>query len=277
MKSLRTGPSKINGSPSNPPAENDNAASKTSSTFHQILSDPDIVERVHVTIKDAHVFKLPTRHSVSIGYKGADWKEKMWQGNIKVVERGDHCLVLLVDKVNGNIFAVCPVKDGAIERCVDSSRYFVLRIESAQGRHMFIGLAFNFRNDAFDFNTALQDMKRGKEAELNPGSPFSGPSIDYRLKEGEKIHVNIPKVNLSVNDSNPSNTKQTSSSLSQNQNSTDRKKSSSSGFLAPSSKDTPSRALPTKNRNRKSKTGLSPQNPTTLYDAFSKVTMNPFH
>jgi hypothetical protein len=58
------------------------------------------------------------------------------------VERGDLTVVLLVDKSNGGIFAVCPVKEGAVDRCVDSSRYFVLRVENAAGRHMFIGVAF---------------------------------------------------------------------------------------------------------------------------------------
>ena len=31
------------------------------------------------------------------------------------------------------LFAMCPVKEGSVERCVDSSRYFVLKIQNAQG------------------------------------------------------------------------------------------------------------------------------------------------
>lgn len=42
----------------------------------------------------------------------------------------------------------------------DSGRYFVLKIVNEQGRHAFIGIAFNERNDAFDFNVALQEHKR---------------------------------------------------------------------------------------------------------------------
>ena len=57
---------------------------------------------------------------------------------MKVVERGEKCAIILVSQ-DGATFAVCPVKEGAVDRCVDSSRYFVLRIENAQGRHMFIG------------------------------------------------------------------------------------------------------------------------------------------
>ena len=42
----------------------------------------------------------------------------------------------------------------------DSSRYFVLKITSPDGRHAFIGLAFNDRNHSFDFNVALQEFEK---------------------------------------------------------------------------------------------------------------------
>lgn len=157
------------------------------------MQDPEIIERVRTTIPNAHVFKLPPRQSASIGWRGADWKEKVWQGTVKVVERLDQTAILLVDRTKGSIFAVCPVKEGAVDRCVDSSRYFVLRIENANGRHMFIGVAFNERNDAFDFNTALEDSRREREMEQHPVPAYTGPSKDYSIKQGEKIRVSIPK------------------------------------------------------------------------------------
>lgn len=110
---------------------------------------------------------------------------------------------MLVDKSSSNIFAVCPVtgRQGAVDRCIDSSRYFVLRIENAAGKHMFIGLAFNERNDAFDFNTALQDSRREKAAYEIAASNFSGPAKDYSIKEGEKIHIELkPKIKTSLSD-----------------------------------------------------------------------------
>ena len=175
---------------------------ETAMSFLESLNDTDVIERVRTTIKHSHVFKLPTRQTGSIGWRGADWKEKVWHGTVKVVDRDSLTAVLLVDAQKNTIFAVCPIKDGvnAVERCVDSSRYFVLRIENQLGRHMFIGLAFNERNDAFDFNTAMQDAKKEREFELN--AHLSGKNdmntttfanTDYSLKKGEKIKVNIPK------------------------------------------------------------------------------------
>jgi hypothetical protein len=162
-----------------------------SKEYLKSLQDPDMVERVRCVIKDAHVFKLPPRPT-SGGWRGADWREEVWQGTVKVVERGEMTLVLLVDKNTGQMFAVCPIKDGAVDRCVDSSRYFVLRIENANGRHMFIGMAFNERNDAFDFNTSLEDAKRERQAEQEPVVNLPNlPAKDYSIKEGQKITVNI--------------------------------------------------------------------------------------
>ena len=153
------------------------------------------VERVRAVIRNAHVFKLPPRPSAA-GWRGADWTEEVWQGLVKVVERGDKCAIVLCSE-DGVTFAVCPYKDGAVDRCIDSSRYFVLRIENSQGRHMFIGLAFNERNDAFDFNTSLEDSRREKEKEKDAQLSFGGfdqPQKDYSLKEGEKIRVAVPRV-----------------------------------------------------------------------------------
>jgi adaptin ear-binding coat-associated protein 1/2 len=199
------------------------------------LEDPEVVERVRCTIPDAHIFKLPNRPT-SGGWRGADWDKEVWQGTLKVVERGDLTVILLVDSNTGAIFAVCPVKEGAVDRCTDSSRYFVLKVENAAGKHMFIGMAFNERNDAFDFNTSLADAQREKEAELEAMEAAKkyeyGPAKDYSIKDGEKIHIAVDKVA----------SKKTAVSREQRRNSGGPGGGGGGGFLKPSSKDTPRRA-----------------------------------
>jgi len=154
------------------------------------------IDRLRVEIPNVHVFKLPPRQS-GAGWRGADWREKVWQGTVKIVERREEgseeesTKILLVDGTSSNIFAVCPVtgRKNAVERTVDSSRYFVLRIENASGKHLFIGIAFNERNDAFDFNTSLEDSRREKEAEKmshQTASTKYSSNKDYSIKSGEK-------------------------------------------------------------------------------------------
>jgi len=109
----------------------------------------------------------------------------------------------------------------------------VLRIQNVQtGRHMYIGLAFNERNDAFDFNTSLEDSRREKESDYKAellakemellgvttndntanGQRGSGGSsgrgvggMNYTMKEGEKIHVKIPILTNNKNYDNDNN------------------------------------------------------------------------
>ncbi|KAL7516008.1 hypothetical protein ACHAWX_001069 [Stephanocyclus meneghinianus] len=221
-------------------------------------SSDELIQRTRLKIPNAHVFKLPPKPHAG-GWRGADWRDKVWQGTLKVVERGDETAVLLVDaQEERNIFAVCPIvhfaESNGVDRCIDSSRYFVLRIQNAQGRHMFIGLAFNERNDAFDFNTALEDSRREKEVERQVakgvGVSAVGKSVDYKMKEGEKIRVSIPKFPKEDDGNSPSAAEgeNGSSSTSSGGGAAARRREAkktgsarSGGFLAPSSKDTPSR------------------------------------
>lgn len=242
--------------------------------FYDSFHDPTVVERVRVTLKNAHIFKIHPRKSAS-GWRGADWRDEIWVGTCKVVDRRDQTAIMLLHKTNAttadhtattsNIFAIClALEPGAVDRCIDSSRYFVLRVENSQGDRKYIGLAFNDRNDAFDFNASLEDAKRERQVEaalLSSPTSSTSPTAtsssnnDYSLKEGQKIHVNISKCKLNSSASDydsmmptPHNNlmnQSNSTTITNNKkkNKDDKITTSLKGLLAPSTKDTPSSRL----------------------------------
>lgn len=109
-----------------------------------------------------------------------------------MVARGSTLAIILQDDKN-QVFAICQVNDdSAVERTLDSGRYFVLRITNQQGRHAYIGIAFNERNDAFDFNVALNEFKNELHREQTATMmAASATSQDFSLKSGEKIKIKI--------------------------------------------------------------------------------------
>ena len=130
-----------------------------------------------------------------------------------IISRGRVCSIVSIDNEN-KIFAVCYAsEDGAVERTLDSGRYFVLRITNQQGRHACIGIAFNERNDAFDFNVTLSEFKNEIEREdqtnkltLESSSSSSAivqPLKDMSLKDGEKIKIKLTSSSKKKNDENP--------------------------------------------------------------------------
>lgn len=171
-------------------------------------ADDDSFEHTLLVVREVSVYKIPPR-STSGGYKCGDWlqTDKIWSGRLRVVSCKLRCEIRLEDPTSGDLFAACSVAPGhresAVEPALDSSRYFVLRIEDGNGKHAFIGLGFAERNEAFDFNVALSDhekyVKREIEEEANGGGNPGGeesqigihPAVNHRLKEGETIRITV--------------------------------------------------------------------------------------
>ncbi|KAG0486260.1 hypothetical protein HPP92_008355 [Vanilla planifolia] len=165
----------------------------------------EVFEHTLLVVREVSAYKIPPR-STSGGYKCGEWlqSDKIWSGRLRVVSCGERCEIRLEDPSSGELFAACFVLPGqrevSVETVLDSSRYFVLRIEDGRGKHAFIGLGFNERNEAFDFNVALFDhekyVKREKEEDSDgrgtDESPIDiHPAVNHRLKEGETIRINV--------------------------------------------------------------------------------------
>jgi len=95
------------------------------------MSADDDFETTLLVVGNVYVYRIPPRPSAQ-GYKAADWPDEslIWQGRLVIVERGDLAIIRLVHTQNGETFAECPVGPGSVEPVLDSSRYFVLRVES---------------------------------------------------------------------------------------------------------------------------------------------------
>lgn len=128
------------------------------------------------------------------GHRASDWpKDPSWTGKLKIVAKGRTVAIILFDDKN-QVFAVChATEESAVQKVLDSGRYFVLRITNQQGRHAYIGIAFNERNDAFDFNVALSEFRNELEREQNASKFFAEHTtpVDLTLKEGEKIKIKL--------------------------------------------------------------------------------------
>lgn len=122
------------------------------------------------------------------------WKQfQFWSGRLKLIQNDNHLFLILEDPVQLTEFARTEVTDpSVVQSTLDSSRYYAVRLER-NGKHAWIGLGFDERTDAFDFQASLQDFRkdsnRDKEIELMKKS--SENREDLSLKDGETIEVNF--------------------------------------------------------------------------------------
>ncbi|KAG8389195.1 hypothetical protein BUALT_Bualt02G0203700 [Buddleja alternifolia] len=157
--------------------------------------DEETFEHTLLVVREVSVFKIPPRPT-SGGFKCGEWlqSDKIWSGRLRVVSCDTRCEIRLEDPSSGELFAACFVNPGqreaAVESVLDSSRYFVLRIEDGRGKYAFIGLGFNERNEAFDFNVALSDHEKylKREGEKEGGS---GGGSEGGEDGGETIRINL--------------------------------------------------------------------------------------
>ncbi|WFD01619.1 hypothetical protein MOBT1_000295 [Malassezia obtusa] len=167
-------------------------------------------------VRECYVYRVPPRSSAA-GYRAGEWGDMetpLWKGRMRILEYSDRCEIRLEDGETGELFAAAPydVEGKSVEPVLDSSRYFVLRVESdaptpGQRRTAYIGVGFRERSQSFDFTVALQDWTRRRKAVLagandnndddeapprpSPHLP-AGPKQDFSLHEGEMLSIKLP-------------------------------------------------------------------------------------
>ncbi|TKY48926.1 Adaptin ear-binding coat-associated protein 2 [Spatholobus suberectus] len=164
--------------------------------------DAEPLELVLFQVSECYVYIIPPRKSAA-SYRADEWdvNKWAWEGILKVLSKGEECIIRLEDKSTGELYARAFLRNGEphpVEPVIDSSRYFVLRIEeSIDGRlrHAFIGIGFRERTEAYDFQAALHDhmkyLNKKKTAEEMEQHYQQTSSVDYSLKEGETLVLQI--------------------------------------------------------------------------------------
>eukprot|EP00927_Polykrikos_kofoidii_P078555 TRINITY_DN7536_c0_g1_i1.p1 TRINITY_DN7536_c0_g1~~TRINITY_DN7536_c0_g1_i1.p1 ORF type:complete len:380 (-),score=77.50 TRINITY_DN7536_c0_g1_i1:205-1239(-) len=157
--------------------------------------EDDDVEFTLLNLREISVFRIPPASSSS-GHKAEDWKQCIWRGRCRLCGKGKDLFIKMVDATSNELFAQCTIPLGEhekyVERVTDSSRYFVLKIQNGS-RHAFIGVGFQERNDAFDFNCSLADFKKTwvDRDEVSDAPQEQQPARDLSLKEGQKIQIKL--------------------------------------------------------------------------------------
>ena len=161
--------------------------------YLQSLKDLDVVEYVHCKIPDCHILKVPPSTSMH-GWSATEITEEVWQGSVKVVDRGTFSGIILLDRITNDPVAAWPVED-EVERCTDSSRYFILKVlNTANGTYFKVCLAFNERAQAFDFNVALA-TPRGGQTGTCPLVETASKAVEHG-RTGEKCAVTLDSAGL---------------------------------------------------------------------------------
>ncbi|KAJ7085676.1 hypothetical protein B0H15DRAFT_845889 [Mycena belliarum] len=163
----------------------------------------DEIQSILYIGREVSVFKIPPLKK-NEGHRAGEWGDlsaPLWKGRMRIVENSTGAAILFEDGSTGELFAKAEYDPArpSVEAVLDSSRYFVVRVEDA-GKKAYIGMGFQERSDSFDFNVALQDYTKRRKAALNPPSSSdepsphipAGPKKDYSLKEGQTFSISIP-------------------------------------------------------------------------------------
>ncbi|KAF8965206.1 hypothetical protein BDZ97DRAFT_1918359 [Flammula alnicola] len=161
------------------------------------------IDSILYIAREISVYRIPPLNA-NEGYRANDWGDlacPLWKGRLRIIENSKGAALHLEDAQTGELFARAEydVERPSVEAVLDSSRYFVVRVEDS-GKKAYIGLGFAERSDSFDFNVALQDYTKRRKAILNPPSVTdepsphvaAGPKKDYSLKEGQTFSISIP-------------------------------------------------------------------------------------
>ncbi|KAG2525780.1 hypothetical protein JM16_004227 [Phytophthora kernoviae] len=168
----------------------------------EVNDDTFVLERSLFQESGVWFYQVPTGQVTSLAPRADAWdpENPFLTGSIRVLQRGDACFVQL--------FEPCPLRitrdealDVYVHDCVDSSRYFMLRVEDEEsGRRAFVGIGFPDRTAAFNFKATLQDYTKYALRQLEVQTVETveetkdvqtSPKKDMSLPEGTTIRIHF--------------------------------------------------------------------------------------
>ncbi|KAG6553724.1 hypothetical protein Mapa_004639 [Marchantia paleacea] len=99
-------------------------------------SEPEAEENAELVlfqVEECYVYLIPPKKSAAT-YRADEWdiNKWNWEGALRVVSKGEECFIRLEEKSTGELYAQAIVRQDQplpLEAVIDSSRFFVLRIE----------------------------------------------------------------------------------------------------------------------------------------------------
>lgn len=178
------------------------------------LDLPDsAIQRIVFVTSNVHVYGIPPISS-NKGFSASNWTsstqptaQQIFTARLRIVEtsldgkiKAD---IVLEDPNTGELFAAAPYTSAVVvQQANDSSRFFAVRVQGEGGMRATLGIGFEDRSPALDFNIALAEMRKVSGAENDTSISARGmagkgkaaeetSNQDFSLKEGEKIHIQV--------------------------------------------------------------------------------------
>lgn len=171
------------------------------------------IQRVVFIANNVHVYGIPPISS-NHGFSASSWTsptqptaQEIFNGRLRIIETSIESKIkvdiVLEEPNSGELFAAAPYTSTAVvQQANDSSRFFAVRVQGEGGMKATLGIGFEDRSAALDFNIALGDAQKvlgvGNATASQTGrgpQPRSNmvqeSKQDFSLKEGQKIHIEL--------------------------------------------------------------------------------------
>ncbi|KAF2861790.1 adaptin ear-binding coat-associated protein 1 NECAP-1 [Piedraia hortae CBS 480.64] len=156
------------------------------------------IQRVLFATENVHVFTIPPITSTK-GFAASGWSttgKEIFKARLRIIETTVEAQIkvdiVLEDSGTGELFAAAPYTNAAVvQQANDSSRFFALRVQGEGGMKATLGIMFEERGAAFDFNVALTEGRKALDGPQKDKRDLSANKQDFSLKEGEEIHVEV--------------------------------------------------------------------------------------